>query len=74
MFIPINITNGSSAEHPAGETPLRGANPHLSRDAHALANHVRRLVENLSEVTAGFLLDKNRRDQELQDPRQAHET
>src|SRR5947207_13851245 len=54
------------AENRAGDTPLRGANPHLSRDAHALANHARRLVQNLSEITAGFLLDKNRRDQELQ--------
>src|SRR4029077_4030210 len=55
-----------STENPAGQPPLRCANPHLTLDAHALTNHMGSLVENLSQIAAGLFLNQNRRDHELQ--------
>jgi len=50
------------AQDPAGQPALRGANPHLSGDAYALTNHVRSLIQDLSQVAAGLLLNQNRGD------------
>ncbi len=54
------------AQDPAGQPALRGANAHLSGDAYALTNHMRGLIQDLSQVAAGLLLNQNRGDQELQ--------
>src|SRR5207247_6883853 len=53
------------AQDPAGQPALRGANPELPSYTYALANHVRSLIEDLREITAGLLLNKNRGDQKL---------
>src|SRR5208283_3386966 len=53
-------------ENPAGETPLRGADADFAFDAHAVADDVRRAVEDLRHIASRLLLHQNRGDEELQ--------
>src|SRR5260221_5688860 len=55
-----------AAQEPSGQPTLRSANPHLSADPYALADHMRSLIQDLSQVAASLLLNQNRGDQKLQ--------
>src|SRR5258708_4130766 len=55
-----------TAQDPSGQPTLRSSNPHLSVDPYALTNHMRSLIQDLSQVAAGLLLNQNRGDQKLQ--------
>src|SRR5882762_2685483 len=54
------------AQDPSGQPTLRSTNSHLSVDPYALTNHMRSLIQDLSQVAAGLLLNQDRGDQKLQ--------
>src|SRR5215469_2681696 len=48
-----------------GQAPLCGKNTHLAHDLEALADHVGQVVENLSQIAAGFTLQHDRGHEEF---------
>src|SRR5580698_5719939 len=48
-----------------GEAALRGVNPHLALNLEALADYVGQIVEDFSQVAAGFALQHDGGDEEL---------
>src|SRR5205807_2330211 len=53
-------------QDPSSHSALGGADSHFTGHAHAFADHMRSLVQDLRQVTSGLLLHKNGGNQELQ--------